>query len=221
MLTAIISVTTSDAEDFGAAPGWSIANATHAFNASTSVWIETSGFSYPIKIRGAPFLSDPSAVGPAPQPRRFIYTVAAGDESTVEGIAVGGSGTTDDLDLNGGAITVAATGADAPLDYTPLPQDGDHLVNWARPALVRAGTSRDGSLVRLTFSEELETVGQVRERFTVEVDGDEVVELTGIDVVAPVDAPVDTGSARQETTRRQPRSRGARAPRARCRPTGR
>ena len=191
---ADISRTESDAEDSGAAPGWSIANAIHSFNASTSVWIESPGASYLIKISGAAVLSDPSALGPAPQPRRFIYTVAAGDESTVEGVAVGGPGTTDDLDLSGGAITVVATGADAPLDYTPLPQDGDHLVNWARPALVRAGTSRDGSLVRLTFSEELETVGGApTSRFTVKVDG-EAVELTGIDVVAPIDAPVDTGS---------------------------
>ena len=128
---------------------------------------------------------DGPALGPAPQPRRFIYTVAAGDESTVEGVAVGGSGTTDDLDLSGGAITVAATGAEAPLDFTPLPQDGDHLVNWARPALVRAGTSRDGRLVRLTFSEALETGGQVlNARFTLEVDGVEV-ELTGLPSVVP------------------------------------
>ena len=190
----IISATSSADEDAGSAPGWSIADSVYAFNSSTSVWFETTGSSYPIKISGAAVLSDPSGPEAAPQPRRFIYTVAADDESTVRGVAVGGSGSTDDLDLNGGEITVVATGAEAPLDFPPLPQDGDHLVNWARPALVQAVTSRDGSLVRLTFSEELETGGQVPSaRFTVEVD-DVAVELTGIDVEESISVGADQPS---------------------------
>ena len=176
-----IAYTASDAEDSGSAPDWSIAGFSVFFDGIS--WGTFAGDIYYLEVRAKAVVSDPS--GPAPQPRRFIYTVAAGDESTARGVAVGGAGATDDLDLNGGAITVVATGAEAPLDFTPLPPDGDHLVNWARPTLVRAGTSRDGSLVRLTFSEELETGGQVlNARFTVEVDGVEV-ELTGLPKVVP------------------------------------
>ena len=86
----------------------------------------------------------------------FSYTVKATDESHAAGIGVGNhSLPADNLDLNGGTVTVVATGEDASPSYAPLISDSGHLVNWARPALSDAVTSTDGTKVILTFSEDL------------------------------------------------------------------
>ena len=115
----------------------------------------------------------------------FSYPVLATDESSIYGIAVGRSGlASDDVDLNGGTITVAATGENASLSYAPVASDSGHRVNWARPTLTGAETSTDGTQVILTFSEDLD--GQVVDIvsgggtiiFTVKVDGT-AVTLSG------------------------------------------
>ena len=164
------------------APGWSLATG-YTFDAGSGAWQETAN-AYQIAVHGA--------VAPQPgAPQLFRYTVVETDESIDAGLKVGGAGLRDEIDLNGGSITVQSSGEDAPLDFATLPHDDRHLVNWARPFLVEAVTSKDGQRVRLTFSEELATVGGVpTSRFTIKVDGDEV-DLKGIDVVAPV----DTGDA--------------------------
>ena len=102
----------------------------------------------------------------------FSYTVLATDESDANGIAVGvGALTADHVDLNGGTITVDATGEDASLSYAPLVSDSGHRVNWARPTLSGAVTSTDGTKVLLTFSENLDEIGLELSLFTVKVDG--------------------------------------------------
>ena len=160
----------SDDEDAGGAAGWSIGNSSRVLTrlgASVSQPV-----SLHIEVHGAP------AAAPS-MPVVFTYTVLATDESSAAGVAVGALGPTDDLDLNGGAITVTEDGRDAPLNYQPLPSDPQHRVNWARPTLLAAVTSRDGRQLRLTFSEELDTSGQVpTTRFTVKVDG-AAVTLSG------------------------------------------
>ena len=115
----------------------------------------------------------------------FSYPVEATDESSIHGIAVGGSGlAADHLDLNGGTITTVATGENASLSFAPLSSDSGHLVNWARPTLTGAVTSRtDGTKVILTFSEDLdgETVPVISGGtfvFRVKVDGT-TVSLSG------------------------------------------
>ncbi len=181
-----LSYTTGIDAEVGA-PGWSLAPG-YTFStdsgAGSGAWQETAN-GYQIAVHGA-VASLPGL------PKLFRYTVVAGDESTTRGVAVGGADLRDDLDLNGGSITVQSSGEDAPLDFRTLPPHPRHLVNWARPALVRASTSRDGSLVRLTFSEDLETGGQVlNARFTLQVDGVEV-ELTGLPSVVPGQEAVGT-----------------------------
>ena len=109
----------------------------------------------------------------------FSYPVLATDESDANGIAVGvGALTADHVDLNGGTITVDATGEDASLSYAPLVSDSGHRVNWARPTLTGAATFGDGTTVRLTFSENLDPGGRSITLFTVKVDGT-AVTLSG------------------------------------------
>ena len=110
----------------------------------------------------------------------FSYTVLATDESDTDGIEVGDTATfsADHVDLNGGTITVAATGEDASLAYTPVVSDSGHRVNWARPTLSSAVTSTDGTKVILTFSENLAPGGRDITFFTVKVGGT-AVTLSG------------------------------------------
>ena len=109
----------------------------------------------------------------------FSYTVVATDESDTDGIGLGNTAsTTNNVDLNGGTITVDATGADASTRYSVLLSDSGHRVNWARPALSGAVTSTDGTKVLLTFSENLDEIGLELSLFTVKVGGT-AVTLSG------------------------------------------
>ena len=109
----------------------------------------------------------------------FSYPVLATDESDTDGIEVGKpSLLTEAVDLNGGTITVTATGEDASLSYAPLVSDSGHRVNWARPTLTDAVTSTDGTKVLLTFSEDLTPGGRNLNLFTVKVGGT-AVTLSG------------------------------------------
>ena len=114
----------------------------------------------------------------------FSYPVKATDESDTDGIEVGDpSNPTEDVDLNGGTITVVSTGENASLSYSPLHSDSGHRVNWARPTLSAAVTSTDGTRVILTFSEDLRGESVGHSLFTVKVDGT-AVTLSG--TTAPV-----------------------------------
>ena len=110
----------------------------------------------------------------------FSYTVEATDESSIDGIGVGQLGAaTDDVDLNGGTITVVASGENASLAHDPLVSDSGHLVNWARPTLSEAVTSKtDGTKVILTFSEDLDGESVPTSVFIVKVGGT-TVALSG------------------------------------------
>ena len=114
----------------------------------------------------------------------FSYTVLATDESDTGGLGVGDSSfATDTVDLNGGTITVTATGEDASPSYAPLASDSGHRVNWARPTLSSAATFGDGTEVLLTFSENLDPGGRSITLFTVKVDGT-AVTLSGVATVS-------------------------------------
>ena len=109
----------------------------------------------------------------------FRYTVAAGDESGTDGIALRGAGTVQlGLDLDGGTIQ-GAGGVDADLSRAGLSPDPDHRVNWARPMLVENGaaTSADGASIVLTFNEALSGT-RPNSGFKVKVDGSDAT-LTG------------------------------------------
>ena len=109
----------------------------------------------------------------------FSYTVLARDESATNGIGVGIVATaSDNVDLNGGTITVDATGEDASLSYAQLLSDSGHRVNWALPTLSDAVTSTDGTKVLLTFSEDLGGMVVTHSLFTVKVAGT-AVALSG------------------------------------------
>ena len=109
----------------------------------------------------------------------FAYTVLVTDESDTDGIGVGVTAlTADHVDLNGGTITVVATGENASLSFTPVLSDSGHRVNWARPTLSGAVTSTDGTKVLLTFSEDLDGTAVGHSLFTVKVD-DSAVTLSG------------------------------------------
>ena len=109
----------------------------------------------------------------------FSYTVVATDESDTDGIGLGNTAsTTNNVDLNGGTITVDAIGADASTRYSALLSDSGHRVNWARPALSGAVTSTDGTKVLLTFGENLDRTAVGHSLFTVKVDGT-AVTLSG------------------------------------------
>ena len=106
----------------------------------------------------------------------FSYTVVATDESDTDGIGLGNTAsTTNNVDLNGGTITVDATGADASTRYSALLSDSGHRVNWARPALSGAVTSTDGTKVLLTFGENLDGTAVGHSLFTVKVAGSAVM----------------------------------------------
>ena len=117
----------------------------------------------------------------------FTYTVDATDESGPDGVAVGDlDSVANVIELNGGSITIRSSGEAFPLDFTALSHDNEHLVNWARPRLVQAATSKDGKRVRLTFSEDLSgTAIPPTSLFTIKVNGVEV-ELTGIAIDAAI-----------------------------------
>ena len=109
----------------------------------------------------------------------FAYPVVATEESDTSGIEVGDpSLQADNVDLNGGTITVVASGENASLSYAPLFSDSGHRVNWARPTLSGAVTSTDGTKVLLTFSENLDEIGLELSLFTVKVGGT-AVTLSG------------------------------------------
>ena len=175
--TIALSTTTSRNADPGAASGWSIASA------------------YQIAVHGT---FEP----PPADPELFTYTVLATDESIDAGVAVGGEGLMDEIDLNSGAITIRSSRVDAPLDFMTLPFDHRHLVNWARPSLIWAATSKDGKRVRLTFSEALDDGGTLPvSLFTLNVDGAEVAvapQVHGRVVTLELDTPLT--SAVQEVT---------------------
>ena len=106
----------------------------------------------------------------------FSYTVVATDESDTDGIGLGNTAsTTNNVDLNGGTITVDATGADASTRYSALLSDSGHRVNWARLALSGAVTSTDGTKVLLTFGENLDGTAVGHSLFTVKVAGSAVM----------------------------------------------
>ncbi|WP_420446766.1 choice-of-anchor R domain-containing protein [Candidatus Poriferisodalis sp.] len=155
------NVTSSIQSDTGGAADWLIGN-TGLFLTS-GAWSHTGNQPYLIEVRGAVRSLSADVV--------FSYTVEAGDESDADGISVGDIAlATDDVDLNGGTITVAATGEDASFSYVPLPSDSGHRVNWARPTLSGAVTSLDGTEVFLTFSEDLNG-SSVAPLFIVKADG--------------------------------------------------
>ena len=174
--------TASDAEDSDSAPDWSIADGSALFNRVQ--WSRHSTVVYYIEVKAVPLqasLQVPST------PVVFSYTVEPSDESGPDGVAVGdpdADGNT--IELNGGAITIRSSGETFPLDFTALFADAGHLVNWARPTLVSAATSKDGKRVRLTFSEDLGRSGRPpTSLFTLKVDGAEAA-LTGIGIDAAV-----------------------------------
>ncbi len=175
--TRSLSVTGSGDED-SAAAGWSVAD--HGRRLERGTWTRVSAGSLMIAVDGD--------IAPLPSaPVVFSYTVAPSDESSPDGVAVGdpdSDGNT--IELNGGAITIRSGGGTFPLDYTALFADAEHLVNWARPTLVSAATSKDGKRVRLTFSEDLGRSGRPpTSLFTLKVDGAEAA-LTGIGIDAAV-----------------------------------
>ena len=174
--------TASDAEDSDSAPDWSIADGSALFNRVQ--WSRQSTLVYYIEVKAVPLqmsLQVPST------PVVFSYTVAPSDESSPDGVAVGdpdSDGNT--IALGGGTITIRRSGETFPLDFTALFADAGHLVNWARPTLVSAATSKDGKRVRLTFSEDLGRSGRPpTSLFTLKVDGAEAA-LTGIGIDAAV-----------------------------------
>ena len=59
---------------------------------------------------------------------------------TPTAVAVGVAGQENELDLNGGAITLAGTSRGAVLGYQALDSDAGHLVNWGA---ADAGGGRD------------------------------------------------------------------------------
>ena len=97
----------------------------------------------------------------------FAYTVAASDESHESGVGWLRNG----LELDGGTIGKTGTDEDAVLDHPSESGEPGHLVNWARPMLAGAETSRDGTRVILTYDEDLRSSGNPTNRLSVAVDG--------------------------------------------------
>ena len=125
-------------------------------------------------IGGTPRINAPAGRAAVPVAGRWAeYASGSGSDGAGVRLPGGGHGrirhgrhrgwgtflhsTTDHVDLNGGTITVVATGEDASLAYTPVVSDSGHRVNWVRPALSGAVTSTDGTKVILTFSEDLDS----------------------------------------------------------------
>ena len=175
--TRSLSVTSSGDED-SAAAGWSVAD--HGRRLERGTWTRVSTGSLMIAVNGD--------IAPLPSaPVVFSYTVAPADESNPAGVAVGDPGSDGNtIALGGGTITIRRSGETFPLDFTALFADAEHLVNWARPTLVSAATSKDGKRVRLSFSEDLGRSGRPpTSLFTLKVDGAEAA-LTGIGIDAAV-----------------------------------
>ena len=97
----------------------------------------------------------------------FAYTVVASDESHERGVGWLRNG----LELDGGTIGKTGTDEDAVLDHPSESGEPGHLVNWARPMLAGAETSRDGTRVILTYDEDLRSSGNPTNRLSVAVDG--------------------------------------------------
>ena len=95
----------------------------------------------------------------------FAWTAAAPDESAA-GVAV----LADTLELNGGTITSAASGADVALAHVGLDPDPAHMVDAAPPRLVRGEI--DGGTMTLWFSEALDP-GSTGGRFNMAVQTSE------------------------------------------------
>ena len=80
----------------------------------------------------------------------FTYQVAEGDESLV-GVAIEEK----KLDLNGGTIRDFAHN-DATQSYSKLDADSRHKVDGVRPTVSSAITFEDGTLVTITFTEDVQ-----------------------------------------------------------------
>ena len=165
-LETAIGDTASADEDIGSVSGWSIENSVSQYPTQFPAWTPQQGNSYLIEVSASAAPSSQQEAVP------FTYTVADADESDTDGIAVGLDIGTNEVDLNGGSITLAGTELDAVLGFNPLPSDSGHRVNWARPTLVSAATSGDGRRLFLTLSEDLNPDSRpLTSSFTVKRDG--------------------------------------------------
>ena len=126
----------------------------------------------------------------------FEYTVEAGDSDDHDGISWGA----DTLSLNGGSIFVSSKGALIPRhpDLVNAAQGAlsAHKVDTTKPSLVSA--SAMGTMLTLTFSEDLNTTAPAATAFTVTVDGGSgvnstAVSISGSDVTLTVGTAVTTG----------------------------
>ena len=126
----------------------------------------------------------------------FEYTVEAGDSDDHDGISWGA----DTLSLNGGSIFVSSKGALIPRlpDLVNAAQGAlsAHKVDTTKPSLVMA--SATGTMLTLTFSEDLNTTAPASTAFTVTVDGGSgvnptAVSISGSDVTLTVGTAVTTG----------------------------
>ena len=126
----------------------------------------------------------------------FEYTVEAGDSDDHDGISWGA----DTLSLNGGSIFVSSKGALIPRhpDLVNAAQGAlsAHKVDTTKPSLVSA--SAMGTMLTLTFSEDLNTTAPASAAFTVTVDGGSgvnptAVSISGSDVTLTVGTAVTTG----------------------------
>ena len=126
----------------------------------------------------------------------FVYTVQAGDSDDHDGISWGA----DTLSLNGGSIFVTSKGALIPRlpDLVNAAQGAlsAHKVDTTKPSLVSA--SAVGTMLTLTFSEDLNTTVPAVTAFTVTVDGGSGanptdVSISGSDVVLTLGTTVTAG----------------------------
>ncbi len=126
----------------------------------------------------------------------FEYTVAAADSDDHDGISWGA----DTLSLNGGSIFIPSKGALIPRhpDLVNAAQGAlsDHKVDTTKPSLVSA--SAMGTMLTLTFSEDLNTTAPAATAFTVTVAGGSganptAVSVSGSEVTLTVGTAVTTG----------------------------
>ena len=126
----------------------------------------------------------------------FEYTVEAGDSDDHDGISWGA----DTLSLNGGSIFIPSKGALIPRhpDLVNAAQGAlsDHKVDTTKPSLVSA--SAMGTMLTLTFSEDLNTTAPAATAFTVTVAGGSganptAVSVSGSEVTLTVGTAVTTG----------------------------
>ena len=110
----------------------------------------------------------------------FEYTVEAGDSDDHDGISWGA----DTLSLNGGSIFVSSKGALIPRhpDLVNAAQGAlsAHKVDTTKPSLVSA--SAMGTMLTLTFSEDLNTTAPASTACTVTVDGGSGVNSTAVSI---------------------------------------